>query len=202
MLLQQRIAPLRPRLLLVGPASRSISPLCNQKICITMANRSRFDQQPVVIVSVVLFLITLTDRMSLIFFKSLQNHNTAVSAQTSDQQSSACSASNTATAVNAPANTDENTADISTSVNQSTISSLNTAAITSTTSTLTTTHYVSSKAPSKVSERAKKKAWYSVLYPSYKSRSEDFKKLFKGVPDDERLVVGKLTHARNKLDNL
>lgn len=46
------------------------------------------------------------------------------------------------------------------------------------------------KAVSKVSERAKKKAWYSVLYPSYKSRTEDFKKLFKGVPDDERLVVG------------
>lgn len=46
------------------------------------------------------------------------------------------------------------------------------------------------KTISKVSERAKKKAWYSVLYPSYKSRTEDFKKLFKGVPDDERLVVG------------
>lgn len=46
------------------------------------------------------------------------------------------------------------------------------------------------KSISKVSERAKKKAWYSVLYPSYKSRTEDFKKLFKGVPDDERLVVG------------
>ncbi|XP_059613752.1 protein Aster-B-like isoform X2 [Phlebotomus argentipes] len=45
------------------------------------------------------------------------------------------------------------------------------------------------KSTSKVSERAKKKSWYSVLYPTYKSRSEDFKKLFKGVPDDERLVV-------------
>ncbi|XP_055703034.1 protein Aster-B-like isoform X2 [Phlebotomus papatasi] len=45
------------------------------------------------------------------------------------------------------------------------------------------------KSISKVSERAKKKSWYSVLYPTYKSRSEDFKKLFKGVPDDERLVV-------------
>ncbi|KAJ6648303.1 Protein Aster-B [Pseudolycoriella hygida] len=45
------------------------------------------------------------------------------------------------------------------------------------------------KTASKISERAKKKSWYSVLYPSYKSRSEDFKKLFKGVPDDERLVV-------------
>lgn len=48
------------------------------------------------------------------------------------------------------------------------------------------------KSVSKISERAKKKAWYSVLYPSYKSRSEDFKKLFKDVPDDERLIVGKL----------
>lgn len=46
------------------------------------------------------------------------------------------------------------------------------------------------KSVSKISERAKKKAWYSVLYPSYKSRSEDFKKLFKDVPDDERLIVG------------
>lgn len=52
------------------------------------------------------------------------------------------------------------------------------------------------KSVSKVSERAKKKAWYSVLYPSYKSRSEDFKKLFKGVPDDERLVVGKWAHIQ------
>lgn len=42
---------------------------------------------------------------------------------------------------------------------------------------------------SKLSERAKKKSWYSVLYPSYKSRSGDFKKLFKDVTDDERLVV-------------
>lgn len=50
----------------------------------------------------------------------------------------------------------------------------------------------------KVSDRAKKKAWYSVLYPSYKSRSEDFKKLFKGVPDDERLVVGEWGSTNKK----
>lgn len=37
----------------------------------------------------------------------------------------------------------------------------------------------------------KKSAWYSVLYPTYKSRSEDYKKIFKDVPDDERLVVGR-----------
>lgn len=48
---------------------------------------------------------------------------------------------------------------------------------------------------SKLAERAKKKSWYSVLYPSYKSRTEDFKKLFKEVPDDERLVVGKYKHS-------
>lgn len=43
---------------------------------------------------------------------------------------------------------------------------------------------------SKLGERAKKKAWYNVLYPSYKSRTEDFKKLF-NLPEDERLIVGK-----------
>lgn len=47
----------------------------------------------------------------------------------------------------------------------------------------------SSSGGSKLAERAKKKAWYNVIYPTYKSRSEDFKKLF-SVPDDERLVVG------------
>lgn len=42
------------------------------------------------------------------------------------------------------------------------------------------------------SDRSKKKSsWYNVLYPTYKSRSEDFKRIFKDVPDDERLVVGK-----------
>ena len=40
-------------------------------------------------------------------------------------------------------------------------------------------------------DRVKKKpSWYHVLYPTYKSRSEDFKRIFKDVPDDERLVVG------------
>ncbi|XP_070158400.1 protein Aster-B isoform X2 [Polyergus mexicanus] len=40
------------------------------------------------------------------------------------------------------------------------------------------------------SDRSKKKSsWYNVLYPTYKSRSEDFKRIFKDVPDDERLVV-------------
>lgn len=38
--------------------------------------------------------------------------------------------------------------------------------------------------------RTKKKSWYNALYPTYKSRSEDFKRIFKGVPDDERLIVG------------
>lgn len=41
-------------------------------------------------------------------------------------------------------------------------------------------------------DRSKKKSsWYNVLYPTYKSRSEDFRRIFKDVPDDERLVVGK-----------
>ena len=38
-------------------------------------------------------------------------------------------------------------------------------------------------------EVKKKSSWYNVLYPTYKSRSEDFKRIFKDVPDDERLVV-------------
>lgn len=49
-----------------------------------------------------------------------------------------------------------------------------------------------SKKESRGSDRSKKKSsWYNVLYPTYKSRSEDFKRIFKDVPDDERLVVGK-----------
>ncbi|XP_030383457.1 serine-rich adhesin for platelets isoform X2 [Scaptodrosophila lebanonensis] len=45
------------------------------------------------------------------------------------------------------------------------------------------------KTTSRLSERAKKKSWYNVIYPNYKSRAEDFKKLFKEVPNDERLIV-------------
>ncbi|XP_053961524.1 protein Aster-B isoform X2 [Anastrepha ludens] len=45
------------------------------------------------------------------------------------------------------------------------------------------------KSGSRLSERAKKKSWYNVIYPNYKSRAEDFKKLFKEVPSDERLIV-------------
>ena len=42
------------------------------------------------------------------------------------------------------------------------------------------------------SDRSKKKSsWYNVLYPTYKSRSEDFKRIFKDVPPEERLIVGK-----------
>lgn len=49
-----------------------------------------------------------------------------------------------------------------------------------------------SKKETRSSDRTKKKSsWYNVLYPTYKSRSEDFKRIFKDVPDDERLVVGK-----------
>ncbi|XP_061394630.1 protein Aster-B [Musca vetustissima] len=42
---------------------------------------------------------------------------------------------------------------------------------------------------SRLSERAKKKSWYNVLYPNYKTRSQEFKRLFKDVPADERLIV-------------
>lgn len=35
----------------------------------------------------------------------------------------------------------------------------------------------------------KKSSWFNSLYPTYKSRSEDFKKLFGDVPGDERLIV-------------
>ncbi|KAL7029056.1 hypothetical protein ACKWTF_006077 [Chironomus riparius] len=41
---------------------------------------------------------------------------------------------------------------------------------------------------STLAEKAKKKNWYNVIYPSYKSRSDDFKKLF-SIPEDERLLV-------------
>ncbi|XP_064072254.1 protein Aster-B-like [Vanessa tameamea] len=37
--------------------------------------------------------------------------------------------------------------------------------------------------------RAKKKSWYNSLYPTYKSKCEDFKRLFKDLPDEERLIV-------------
>lgn len=36
----------------------------------------------------------------------------------------------------------------------------------------------------------KKSSWFNQFYPTYKSRSGDFKRIFKEVPDDERLVVG------------
>lgn len=53
-----------------------------------------------------------------------------------------------------------------------------------------------SKSGSKISEKTKRKAWYNVIYPSYKSRSEQFKKLFKEVPDDQRLIVGRCTISK------
>lgn len=48
----------------------------------------------------------------------------------------------------------------------------------------------------KSNDRPKKKIpWYSALYPTYKSRSEDFKRIFKDViPPEERLIVGKFFH--------
>lgn len=32
---------------------------------------------------------------------------------------------------------------------------------------------------------------FQVLSPTYKQRNEDFRKLFKQLPDTERLIVGK-----------
>lgn len=34
-----------------------------------------------------------------------------------------------------------------------------------------------------------KSRWYNALYPTYKSRLEEFKMTFLNIPDDERLVV-------------
>ena len=36
----------------------------------------------------------------------------------------------------------------------------------------------------------KKKSWYNALYPTYKSRAEDFKKIFSALPQEEKLIVG------------
>lgn len=48
------------------------------------------------------------------------------------------------------------------------------------------------KSQKTLGEKAKKKNWYTSYLgiPSYKSRTEDFKKLF-NIPEDERLLVGK-----------
>lgn len=43
---------------------------------------------------------------------------------------------------------------------------------------------------SKLLEKKKKtSSWYNMLNPTYKSRSEDFKKLFRDLPETERLIV-------------
>lgn len=90
--------------------------------------------------------------------------------------------------VTSTASSTQNTNSAALAAASAALSTTTTNAVITTTSTTTVSPVANPK--TKVSERAKKKAWYSVLYPSYKSRSEDFKKLFKGVPDDERLVVG------------
>ncbi|KAJ8921718.1 hypothetical protein NQ315_010628 [Exocentrus adspersus] len=46
--------------------------------------------------------------------------------------------------------------------------------------------------------RTKKKSSWFNFYPSYKSKTEDFKRLFHKVPDDERLVVGKQCRYEEK----
>ncbi|MPC11748.1 GRAM domain-containing protein 1B [Portunus trituberculatus] len=42
---------------------------------------------------------------------------------------------------------------------------------------------------SKSGDKKSNKAWYKMLNPTYKSRSEDLKRLFKDLPSDERLIV-------------
>ncbi|XP_025101004.1 GRAM domain-containing protein 1B-like isoform X1 [Pomacea canaliculata] len=39
------------------------------------------------------------------------------------------------------------------------------------------------------SDKKKKTSWYTMLSPTYKSRSDDFKKTFKDIPKEERLIV-------------
>lgn len=51
--------------------------------------------------------------------------------------------------------------------------------------------HASSEGKKERNERKKKKSWYSsILYPTYKSRSSDFRKIFKDVPNTETLIVG------------
>lgn len=52
-----------------------------------------------------------------------------------------------------------------------------------------TTKGVDGAPPGALGVRTKKKSWYNSLYPTYKSKSDDFKRLFKDLPDDERLIV-------------
>ncbi|KAK9871360.1 hypothetical protein WA026_011625 [Henosepilachna vigintioctopunctata] len=47
----------------------------------------------------------------------------------------------------------------------------------------------SSTTSSKEKKTKKRSSWFNTFYPTYKSRSQDFKRIFKDVPDDERLVV-------------
>ena len=50
--------------------------------------------------------------------------------------------------------------------------------------------------------RAKKTSWYNALYPSYKSRTEDFKKIFSTLPSNERLIVGKFEDTYQELSSV
>ncbi|GFT43211.1 protein Aster-B [Nephila pilipes] len=47
----------------------------------------------------------------------------------------------------------------------------------------------SEKLKSSEKKEKKKSSWYNMLNPTYKSRSDDFKRLFKDLPDSERLIV-------------
>ncbi|XP_008330784.2 GRAM domain-containing protein 1B-like isoform X3 [Cynoglossus semilaevis] len=53
--------------------------------------------------------------------------------------------------------------------------------------TTTTNNNSSSRSGSRNSKKSQ--SWYNVLSPTYKQRNEDFRKLFKQLPDTERLIV-------------
>ncbi|KAM6970430.1 protein Aster-B isoform 2-T2 [Aplochiton taeniatus] len=50
-------------------------------------------------------------------------------------------------------------------------------------------HTTTSTARSGGKNSKKSQSWYNVLSPTYKQRNEDFRKLFKQLPDTERLIV-------------
>ncbi|KAL0275439.1 UNVERIFIED_CONTAM: hypothetical protein PYX00_003284 [Menopon gallinae] len=52
-----------------------------------------------------------------------------------------------------------------------------------------TTSYDGWKPIPRIPERVRSKAWYTPIYATYKARSEEFKKTFRNVPADERLIV-------------
>ncbi|XP_029304551.1 protein Aster-B-like isoform X2 [Cottoperca gobio] len=50
-------------------------------------------------------------------------------------------------------------------------------------------HHTNTSTRSGCKNSKKSQSWYNVLSPTYKQRNEDFRKLFKQLPDTERLIV-------------